>query len=334
MTAPLIGLDIGGANLKAVHCSGQASTLPFPLWQKPDQLAAALDDLLCRLPPAEVLAVTMTGELCDCFETNRQGVQSILTAVEIVARGRAIHVWQTDGRWVDLPVARNQPLLAAASNWLALATWAGRLAPSGPALLLDTGSTTSDIIPLLEGFPVPVGRTDLDRLRSKELVYTGVTRTPLCALLGGEGAAELFATMLDVYLVLDDLPERPDRCDTADGRPATRACAHARLARMLCADLEGCTIAERLDLARCVAQRQIALLAGSIRKVVARLPSLPRTVILAGSGSFVAERAWREAASGENVRLVRLEAELGPGLSEAACAYALVELAQERESPS
>ncbi len=325
----LIGLDVGGANLKAVHLSGPACTLAFPLWRQPDRLADALADLLPRLPPAEELAVTMTGELCDCFESKRQGVLTILAAVERVAAGRPVHVWLTDGRLVGLDAARTQPLLAAAGNWLALATWTGRLAPSGSALLLDTGSTTSDVVPLVNGKPVPVGRTDPERLRSGELVYTGATRTPLCALLGGEGAAELFATMLDVYLVLEDLPEQPDRCDTADGRPATNACAHSRLARMLGADLESSTASERLDLAWRMAARQTSLLASAIRTVSARLPGPPETVILAGSGSFLAKRAWREAAGAVDMRIVRLEEQLGQERSTAACAYALAVLAAE-----
>ena len=48
--------------------------------------------------------------------------------------------------------------------------------------------------------------------------------------------AELFATTLDAYLVLDQVPEDAEDRDTADGRPATRPCAHARLSRMLGGD--------------------------------------------------------------------------------------------------
>src|SRR5256885_9284124 len=62
-----------------------------------------------------------------------------------------------------------------------------------PALLLDTGSTTTDIIPMINGVPVPVGRTDPHRLGTGELVYTGVRRTPVCAVLGSEGTPEVFA---------------------------------------------------------------------------------------------------------------------------------------------
>jgi len=36
-------------------------------------------------------------------------------------------------------------------------------------------------------------------MRTGELVYTGIRRTPICAVLNRDVAAELFATMLDAY---------------------------------------------------------------------------------------------------------------------------------------
>src|SRR5258708_819144 len=145
--------------------------------------------------------------------------------------------------------ARKSPLQVAAANWLALATYAGRFVPEGPALLLDIGTTTTDIIPLFNGKPIPRGRTAPERLASCELVYTGVRRTPRCALMGSCGAAEFFAPTLDVHLILDFIAEDPADCNTADGRPATKTAAHARLARMMCADLETSTPEERRGLA-------------------------------------------------------------------------------------
>src|SRR5262245_15374302 len=68
---PALGLDIGGANLKAAHTSGAATSRPFALWKQPRDLAAALRELVADLPPAGRVAVTMTGELCDCFATKR-----------------------------------------------------------------------------------------------------------------------------------------------------------------------------------------------------------------------------------------------------------------------
>ena len=121
-TRSVLGLDVGGANLKAAHAGGAARSRPFALWKNPGGLADALRGLIAEMPSAELLAVTMTGELCDCFESKRQGVIAILDAVEEAAAGKPIRVWRTDGQFVDLAAARNTPLKAAAANWLALAT--------------------------------------------------------------------------------------------------------------------------------------------------------------------------------------------------------------------
>jgi len=149
-----------------------------------------------------------------------------------------IRIWRNDGRFVDLETARNTPLQVAAANWLALATFAGRFAPTGAALLLDIGSTTSDIVPLLDGRPMPRGRTDPERLKSRELVYTGVRRTPVCALLQKRRRRRVLRHHARrLSHPGKSCPRIPRIGRTADGRPATRAAAHARLARMLCADL-------------------------------------------------------------------------------------------------
>jgi probable H4MPT-linked C1 transfer pathway protein len=326
-----IGLDIGGANLKAAHVNGTALLQPFELWKNPGGLADALRDLLARMPPRDCLAVTMTGELCDCFETKRQGVNAILDAVEAVRGSTLVMVWQTDGRFADITVARQRPQQTAAANWLALATFAGRFAPSGYSLLVDIGSTTTDIVLLHDGEPRPQGRTDSERLRSGELIYTGVRRTPVCALLGAAGAAEFFATTLDVYLLLGALAEDPADCSTADGRPATKAAAHARLARMLCADLETSTAAQREDLALAAQDRQITMIRQAIDRVSADRPI--ETAVLGGSGEFLAHMILHSAEPprciSPAVKVVSLAQELGPAVSQAACAYAVAVLASE-----
>jgi (4-(4-[2-(gamma-L-glutamylamino)ethyl]phenoxymethyl)furan-2-yl)methanamine synthase len=328
MAINALGLDIGGANLKACHSTGVASLRPFALWKNVDALGCVLKEFLGQLPDHDVLAVTMTGELCDCFETKREGVQRILDAVESAAAGRPVRVWRTDGRFRDLAAARADPLPTAAANWLALATLAGRMLPVGAGLLIDIGSTTTDIIPLVNGLPVPRGRTDPERLQTRELVYTGVRRTPLCALLGGLAAAEWFATTLDVYLLLGDLAEENRNLDTADGRPATVAAAHGRLARMLCGDSETCSREETCRLAQDVQDRQLRLIRDAVEQVAGLLGEPPRAFILAGSGEFLARRAIDGPPALGGSRLSLAES-LGSSISESACAYAVAVLAAE-----
>ena len=329
MAVAVLGLDIGGANLKAAHSSGVALLQPYALWKNPDGLPAALTHLVRQLPPYDRLAVTMTGELCDCFESKRQGVGVILAALRTLAQRNAIRIWCTEGRFLNLDGALAAPLSVAAANWLALATFAGRFASSGPALLLDIGSTTTDIVPLCNGQPIPRGRSDPERLHKCELLYTGVSRTPVCALLGAAaGAAEFFATTKDVYLILGDWPEKNSDRDTADGRPATCAAAHARLARMFCADRETCSERETQRLALRVRNRQLRLLRRAVRRVSVSLPGLPATVITAGSGEFLAERLLSKYPD-LVVHRFSLAEKLGPVISQAACAYALAILAAE-----
>jgi hypothetical protein len=350
MPSTVLGLDVGGANLKAAHTDGTARSRPFALWKDPAGLPAALAALVGEMPRADVLAVTMTGELCDCFETKREGVAAILDAAESAAGAVPVRVWRTDGCFVSPAEARQAPVLTAAANWLALATFAGRYVPQGPALLIDVGSTTTDIIPLRDGRPAPRGLTDEERLRTSELVYTGVRRTPVCALAGSGCTAELFATTLDVYLLLGMVPEDGDDRDTADGRPATRRHAHFRLARMYGGDGELTPKDATRLWARDVHIAQLWVLGAAFETVVYDLGAWPAHYILSGSGEFLARDAWDDFSASKMLpyhlpflqqgpgaprspaaRLLSLSERLGPEVSRAACAYAVAVLASEME---
>lgn len=334
MAAPIVlGLDIGGANLKAATQDKRAATVPFPLWKQPDRLPAALADLVARFPDADELAVTMTGELCDCFETKREGVAAIVAAVRSASGGRRIRVWSTDGAFVDSEQAKREHLKVAAANWHALATYAGRYAPSGEALLIDIGTTTTDIIPLSEGVPHTHGLTDQDRLAHRELVYLGVRRTPVCAIYTDRVCAELFATTQDVYTVLGLLPEDATCIDTADNRSSTVTHALARLARMLGGDTETLPESHVIDFALKVHRKALETLSHAVAHQFHN-PSGEEpawgAVILSGTGEFLAERVI-EASLPERLsaRPVSLNDELGPVVSACAPAYAVAVLAAE-----
>jgi probable H4MPT-linked C1 transfer pathway protein len=330
MPRDAIGLDIGGANLKAATVTRQALSMPFELWRQPERLALQLTAIRNRWPDTPNIAVTMTGELCDCFPTKRDGVRHILAAVEEAFPQHVIRVWSTTGRFMPVGEAIEHHMKVAAANWHALATWVGWSQGPGLVLLVDTGSTTTDIIPILDRLPAALGATDEHRLRSGELVYTGVRRTPVCAVLGPEIAAELFATTQDVYVRLGMLPAEPENLSTADGRPMTDEFAHARLSRMLGGDSETTSPEATLDLARRVFAGQRSAIAAGIRKVLGRQPGRPCRLVTSGSGEFLAQAVWTDMISDGGVSLVTLSslaAEWGPELSESACAYALAVLA-------
>jgi probable H4MPT-linked C1 transfer pathway protein len=335
---PILALDVGGANLKIADGVGYAASVPFPLWKMPERLSSALVELIRAAPPAERFVATMTGELADCFATKADGVHAITAALEEATAGRELRIYLTDGSLVLPADAVARPLEAAASNWHALACFAARYLCSQTGLLIDIGSTTCDIIPFVDGREAALGRTDPERLVSGELVYTGVIRSPVCAVTSslpwrGERcptAQELFATTRDAYLLLGELPEDPQATDTADGRPATRTAAHDRLARAICADRDMFGAGDALAAANAIRAAQVELIAAAVRRVVARLPAEPGTIVLAGEGEFLALQVVNLLKlSGE---VISLTEKLGPTVSRCAPAHALAVLANETHS--
>lgn len=330
-----LALDVGGANLKVADGRGYAHSKSFALWRSPDRLADELRALIDQAPGADALAVTMTGELADCYESKADGVRSIVAAVTAAAGSKTIAVYQVDGTWASPDEVAAAPRLAAASNWRALAEYVHRGSFERPALLIDLGSTTADVIPLDEHGPCPAGLTDAQRLLAGELVYTGVDRTPLGAVvqrlpLGGvmcPVAAEHFATTADAYLLLGEMPPDAANTDTADGRPRTIAAARGRLARMLCADLTELSPTDIELAAAAIRDAQLQSLAAAAEHVAARLGQPPRTLVLSGQGEHLLRRLAAQLPWRSSTR--SLSQEWGADASRCAPAHALAALARE-----
>lgn len=336
-----LGLDIGGANIKAalLGAEEQARNLPFQLWKRPEDLPRMLLSLIRTFDPADALAVTMTAELCDCFDTKAQGVNRVLDAVVEAAQGRPIWVWGIDGQFREVEAARQHPQLIAAANWLALATLAARLVPQGPGILIDIGSTTSDIIPLSDGLPVARGRSDTERLQTGELVYAGVSRTPIAALantLPHRGvptglAAELFASTIDIYLTLGDVSADPSDRSTADGRPRTLEASRDRMARMIGADREGFSEEDARHFAREADAALMDRLHDAAKRATFGVIGRPKGAVVSGSGEFLARRLAERILSPDSP-IIGLNEAWGEVASAAGCAHAVAVLADEYEA--
>jgi hypothetical protein len=332
----VIGWDIGGVNTKGARISGgsvvSVRTRPYELQRDPRALVPLLRTLAAELEMCEhdAVAVTMTAELSQMFRTKREGVGFVLDAVAAAFPSSSVSVYAVDGRFRTLHAARSEPLAVAAANWAATARIVAHAHPD--AVLIDIGTTSTDIIPIVNGIVVAEGWTDPDRLASGELVYTGALRTPAEAIATvvpfGRGRATLsaegFALAGDVHVWRGDLDPRDYTCPTPDGRAATREHAGERLARAICADRE--LIDERgiTAIADALADAQIARVAESIRRVVARRPSLG-TAVVTGLGAFIGEAAAREAG----LDVVTLASELGDAAARCAPAAAVALLLED-----
>jgi probable H4MPT-linked C1 transfer pathway protein len=330
-----LGLDIGGAQVKVADGRGFAACHVFHLWKQPQKLAQELRTVIAQAPACDHLAVTMTGELADCFASKSEGVKFILEAVGEACGARHTRVYLSNGMYVTPQVAMRRPLEAAAANWHALARFAARFAPGESALLVDIGSTTCDIVPLVKGEVSAAGIDDTQRLMSGELVYCGVERTALSALVETvpyrgkkcSVAREFFATTRDVYILLGELPEDSANRHTADGRPATKAAARDRIGRLICADETNFNHKDAVGMAQAIADAQTMIVARGIERVYGSLPEPPAVVVISGQGEFLARRAVERVPA--KFHTVSLAAQLGAGPSRCAPAHAVAVLARE-----
>lgn len=296
----MIGWDLGGVHVKAALVEdGRVSAVvqaPCRLWEG----LPALDETLAGLPDwvrrKAGHAVTMTGELTDCFADRADGVAQLarwaadrLSGPVSIYGGRAGFLTPEDA-----PAAARD---VASANWHATAALVGRHVTN--AVLVDIGSTTADLIPIVGGRPAARGYSDAERLETGELVYSGVVRTPLIALCdhapfrGRRTAlmAEVFATTADIHRLAGDLAGDADQQDTADLKGKSQRETEIRLARMIGRDHGEGTAADWLALATHFSERQLRALHDAAAMLLSRA-DLPKhaPLVICGAGLFLADR--------------------------------------------
>jgi len=310
----VLGYDVGGANTKAalVHVEGNRATRVkvsseyFPIWKEPNKLVSVLLALKTRLGAAslDVLGVTMTAELSDAYQTKREGVNQILFCVQNAFPKTSMLVLNSDGEMVSPIVAQNNPITVASANWAATGWIVAKYVKD--AVVVDVGSTSTSIIPIINGAVAAQGKTDLAKLIFGELVYTGSLRTNIASIVRSiplscgvaKVSSELFAASGDVHLVLDHICPSDYTAETADGRGKTVQEAMARLARVVCADTEMLTKQEITGLASYIYGEQIKQIAEGLTKVYLNTKSLTQQkvpVVVTGLGKdFLAYKAAEE----------------------------------------
>ncbi|HAO25430.1 MULTISPECIES: hydantoinase/oxoprolinase family protein [unclassified Methylophaga] len=296
------GWDIGGAHLKVVRCDNdgqllQAIELPCPLWHGKNALRKAIRLALDTLNnELDQQLITMTGELADCFTDRAAGVSEILACIAEYFPADRVSVFSKNG-WLSQEEARINWDAVASMNWLASAQLAAAHYPT--ALLIDCGSTTTDIMTLVQSLPELTAYDDQGRLNSGELLYTGVIRTPLMAVsrkLPFRGqwqtmAAELFATTGDCWRILDEISAAQINDKSADGNDWSIENCQRRLARMLGTDANLYSAADWKNVAHWFTEQQVQQIHNACLQVLSAHPDVDwqAPVIGAGTGRFVTQ---------------------------------------------
>ena len=323
----VIGWDIGGANTKAVFLrteNGQIEELRtiikyFPVWKNPEKLAEVLLTLKEKVSGNTTLdgvGLTMTAELSDAYQTKREGVNHVLACAAQAFEGIPVFVMDVNASLLSMNDAISEPLSVAAANWAATGWLVAKLVKT--CVIVDVGSTTTSIIPLVDGQISAAGKNDLEKLMVGELVYTGSLRTNIAAIVNSvplrngkaKVASELFAQSADAHLVLGNITKDEYTTETADGRGKMRSEALARLARVVCADMELLTEKEIVQIAKYVHRRQVEQIAEGLSQVYSRVKSLTTAkipVVVTGLGKdFLARNAAKSLGVDEVIDIGKL----------------------------
>ena len=306
----MIGIDVGGANLKIVDEAG-VHIHYCPLWKE-----SPLADILAEYK-GDNAAVVMSGELADGFFNKTEGIAFIVDAVRQSF---------PDAQFYGMDGAFHASACheLAAANWLASVMYLRREYPAG--MMLDIGSTTADIVPF-SGYEQLIGMTDTLRLQAGYLVYTGMLRTPVAtlassAVINGKPtpfSTEYFACSGDVHLVLGNISADMYTAATPDGKDVSRESCLRRLSRTVCADLEEIGEAGAVAIAESFWKQQKSIVCDAVEKV--KNASHADTVLVGGIGS---------ATFAPLVGGIDLTAELGIP-ADALPAYAVRELALQEQ---
>lgn len=302
----VVGWDIGGAHLKAARaedgCIVAAAQVAAPLRLGLERLAQSFAEAKAAVlvEDGDRHALTMTGELADTFASRADGVASLTAAALRELQPGRVLVYAGRGGFVLPEDAVRHAADIASANWFASASLVGKAV--GSTLFMDLGSTTTDIIPVVNGVIAARGYTDAERLACGELVYSGLVRGSLmgCAERAPFAGAwttlirENFATMADVHRILGSLPDGADQMTTTDGRDKSAPASKARLARMVGRDLAQADDDAWVALARWFAEAQIRAVTDGAMLVLSQgqLP-VNAPVVVAGSGAAVLREVGR-----------------------------------------
>ena len=181
------------------------------------------------------------------------------------------------------------------------------------------GTTSADLIPIVNSQVVVQGHTDPARLLSGELVYTGALRTPAEAvaprvpLWGGSAnvSADGFALIGDAHLWLGRLgPGGLYLPALQTAGPLLASSRGSAWLASVCADRDMLDDSALDAIARALADAQVRAVAAALEGILERWPVI-NTAVVAGLGDFIAVEA-AETVGLDIVRLADRMGQLGP----------------------
>ena len=340
MGVRVLGLDIGGLTLKfaavnvdengfKVECIENSTFLP-------NMLAAKIKNFVSEHgADFAAVGVASSGEIvAHLFPRLSDGIKHFqkVFAEEFTC---PIYWINHDSTLAENKDVSKHPYDVAAANWRAQAILAAR-AVQGDFLNVDTGSSSTDITPVIDGKSNTSARFDYERLATGELVYTGgIFTNPACVaskvkLKGKETmlCSESYALVADVHFILGNITSEEYESFLSSGPYFEASLCYNRLAHMVYADDQLLSEDEVTEMAAQIYEAQLAQITEGIKKVCGKKIEDTFPIVVSGSSAdYLAAPACANAGFKE---IIYLEDELGKYASIAAPALGVAVLAGEK----
>ncbi len=173
-------------------------------------------------------------------------------------------------------------------------------------VVVDVGSTTTTITPVISGRVSVRGFNDIEKMCFGEIVYVGALRTPISSIASQvpvngmwcRTSSEYFANMGDINLILSFIAEDEYDVATPNGRGKSPNECLARLSRAICGDALMLTRDQLKIIAKYVYEKVVEKVFEGLIQVLSYLASngaLVNIGLAVGLGDFIAKNAIERA---------------------------------------
>ena len=234
-----LGIDIGGAHIKIVGLNDEKKInfvdyKKFYLWKEKKKITRIIQYINSISSKITLCGITMTGELCDVFENRHLGAQFIFQNCENLKMKKKFY---TISKNIFTKKLHTKNIISM--NWHAVARFISKKIKN--AIIIDFGSTTTDISIIKDHKIKNQNFDDFSRLNNHELLYTGFTRTPIIGITDRlifnkkkiSIIPEFFSNTSDLYRIKKQLKKKIDIDETSDQRGKSIKLSKERLARNL-----------------------------------------------------------------------------------------------------
>ena len=292
----ITGWDIGGAHIKVAKINFEKNKIITkqiysPVWKNINNLYKSIKKVNQKIGHCNYHSITMTAELSDIFLNRKKGTAHIVNLCSKIFGKKKIYFYNKK-KFLKKKEALNYSKSLSSLNWHASANLISNYLSN--CILVDIGSTTTDIITIKNNKVNTKGKSDCQRLKSKELLYIGVLRTPLFAIERKKNLIfENFSDLSDIYRILKKIPKKFDTTPTNDNKGKDKHSSARRVARVFGDDYKKKKFSKWKNFSIKIKKKQEKILKENINNIKKKNFSKNVPVIGAGIGEFLLKKIYK-----------------------------------------